>query len=189
MRLFELCGTSDDETAKTIAVILSFFDPKRIWSFLDYVFKMSSEERREKRDSVATCCYVLGKIGQTRTEKALSYLKVFLSEDHMLRSPVSSALSNLWVLDTKTTARTIMRNWILNNGENDDLQEAGVKSTLYLANNAPELVSSFLSKVAVMEKDRKVAARAAQELIESISVSGTINKARVAPRARKKPRS
>lgn len=170
-RLFELCGTSDEETAKTIAVILSFYNPKTVWGFLDYAFKLSSEERREKRDSVVTCCYVLGKIGQTNIKKALSYLRFFLLEDHMLRAPATSALSNLWVLDTRRTMRMIMRNWVLNREENDDLQEVGVKSSQYLAKEAPERISSFLRKVSLLGRERKKASRSADEIISESGIA------------------
>jgi len=185
-RLFELCGTSDDETAKTISVILTFYDSRRLWSFLDYVYKMPVNERREKRDSVATCCYVLGKIGQTRTERALDYLRKFLSEDHMLRSPVTAALSNLWVLDTKKTARIIWRKWILKGAENDDLQEVGVRSTEYLAKNAPENVSLFLLKVSSLGDKRRVAGRTAQEILQANGISRKNRMEKVTPKLRKK---
>lgn len=164
-RLFELCGTGDEETAKTMAVILSLYSPKLVWSFLDYVFGLSSEERREKRDSVASCCYVIGKMGQTNADKALNYLRLFLLEDHMLRTPVTSALSNLWVLDTRKTMKIVMRNWVLNREENDDLQEVGVKSCGYLARGAPERLSSFLKKVSSLGLERKSASRSADEII------------------------
>ena len=170
-RLFELCGTSDEEAAKSIAVILTLYSSKLVWNFLDYVSKLSSEERREKRDSVATCCYVLGKMGQTNTEKALNFLRQFLLEDHMLRGPVTTALSNLWVLDTGKTKTTVMRKWILSREDNDDLQEIGVKSTQYLADEAPEKVSSFLKKVSSLGRERRAASKSADEIISESGVS------------------
>ncbi len=188
-RLFELCGTSDDETAKTIAVILTFYDPKRLWSFLEYVSKLSVSERREKRDSVATCCYLLGKMGQTRIEKALNFLRQFLLDDHMLRGPVSAALSNLWVMSTAKTTRLVWNRWLLKSGESDDVQEVGVRSIQYLATHAPEKVSSFLMKVASLGGDQKVAARAASEILDEVGIS-SVGKAgdKIAPRLRKKAR-
>jgi hypothetical protein len=165
-RLLELCGTSDDETAKTIAVIFTLYDPRNIWRFLDYVHTLSAEERREKRDSVATSCYIIGKMGQSDTEKSLNYLRSFLADDHMLRGPVTLALSNLWVLETKKTSSVILKSWVLRGEDNDDLQEVGIKSSEFLAIKAPEMVASFLLKVASIA-DRKAAAKAAEELISN----------------------
>jgi hypothetical protein len=187
-RLFELCGKSDDETAKTIAVILTFYDSRRLWSFLEYVSKMPPDERREKRDSVATCCFILGKMGQSKTEKALGYLKKFLSDDHMLRGPVGAALSNLWVLDTKSTARIIWNQWVLGGDDNDDLQELGVKSSEYLAKNAPEAVAPFLLKVAGASEDRKTAARTAEEILEVTGIARPKKGEKITPKIRKKSR-
>jgi len=170
IRLFELCGTSDDETARTIAVILTLYDSRKIWSFLNYVHNLSEEERREKRDSVATACYVLGKIGHTKTEKSLDYLRRFLLDDHMLRAPVSAALSNLWVLATSTSCKVVMKKWILNNEDNDDLQEVGVRSSEYLAKNVPARISPFLRRVASLGAERKIASKAASELIEATEI-------------------
>jgi hypothetical protein len=188
-RLFELCGTSDDETAKTIAVIMTFYDPKRLWNFLDFVFKMPVEERKGRRDSVSTCCYVLGKIGQSRLETTLNYLRHFLVDDHMLRAPVSAALSNLWVLDTKKTARIILKQWVLKGAESDDLPEIGIRSSEYLAKNAPETISPFLLKVASLRDERKVAVRTAREILEEIGISSKGKKEeKVVPRMRKKTR-
>jgi hypothetical protein len=169
-RLFELCGTSDDETARTIAVILTLYDPRKVWGFLEYVFKMSPAERKEKRDSIATSCYVIGKIGQTRTEKALAYLRQFLLDDHMLRPQVMSALSNLWVLDTKRTSRIVMNNWVLNTEDNDDLEEIGVRSSRYLAENAPERVTPFLQKITKMNGERKLAESLAADILEESKI-------------------
>ena len=181
-RLFELCGTSDEETAKTIAVIMSFYSPRKIWSFLDYVFSLSAEERRGKRDAVGTVCYILGKIGQTSTERSLNYLRRFLLEDHMLRWQVTAAVSNLWVLDTKTTSKIILNKWVLRNEDNDDLTDVGIRSSEYLAKNAPERVSPFLHKIAAMSEERKSASKTARELIQLNDVSGR----KVASRLQKK---
>jgi hypothetical protein len=185
-RLFELCGTSDAETAKTIAVILTFYDPKRLWSFLEFVSRLSVADRREKRDSVATCCYLLGKIGQTRLEKSLDYLREFLASDHMLRGPVEAALSNLWVLNTKKTSDLVWNQWVIKAEENEDLQEIGVRSSEYLAKHAPERISSFLVKVASLDGSQKVAARTATQILEEIGISRRAEKA--TPRIRKKTR-
>jgi hypothetical protein len=182
-KLFELCGTSDDDTAKTIAVILTFYNQRKIWGFLDYAYNLSAEERRERRDSVGTICYILGKIGQTSTEKSLNYLRRFLLDDRMLRWQVTAALSNLWVLDTRTTSRIILSRWILRNEDNDDLTEVGVRSCEYLAKNAPERVSPFLHKVAAMTNERKTASRAARELIQMNELS---SKRKLAPKVQKK---
>jgi len=183
VRLLELCGTSDDETAKTIAVIFTLYEPRNVWRFLDYVHTLTSDERREKRDSVATSCYTIGKFGQSNVEKSLNYLRLFLADDHMLRAPVTLALSNLWVLDTRKTSRIIMRSWVLRGEDNDDLQEVGIKSSEFLASKAPEMVSRFLLKVASF-KDRKAAAKAAEELISNYP--RLTRERRVAPKIRKK---
>jgi len=188
-RLFELCGTSDDETAKTIAVIMTFYDPARLWNFLDFVYRMSAEERKGRRDSVATCCYLLGKIGQARTEKTLNHLRHFLLDDHMLRGAVTAALSNLWVLDTKKTARIILNQWILKGAESDDLPEVGIRAIEYLAKNSPSTASSFLLKVASLGDEHKIATRAAKEILEEIGISSKgKNVEKVVPRMRKKAR-
>jgi hypothetical protein len=187
VRLFELCDTSDDETGKTIAAIMTLYDPKKVWSFVDYVHDLSREERRRRRDSVATVCFIIGKIGQTRTEKALADLRQFLLDDHMLRVPVNSALSNLWVLDTRKTSTNIMKKWVLNNEDSDDLQEIGVKSSEYLAKNAPEKVTLFLRKVASLDDDCKVAAKTAKEVIEQSGIQiAKSNEQRIAPKVRRR---
>jgi hypothetical protein len=189
VRLFELCGTSDDETSKTIAVIMTFYDPRRLWNYLDFVFKTPIAERKGRRDSVATCCYLLGKIGQTRLEKTLNYLRRFLIDDHMLRGPISAALSNLWVLDTKKTARIILNQWILKGAESDDLPEVGIRSSEYLAKNAPDTITPFLLKVASLGDEQKIAIRAATEILEGIGVSSKEKNAeKVVPRMHKKTR-
>lgn len=188
-RLFELCGTSDAETAKTIAVILTFYDPKRLWSFLEFVSRLSVAEKKEKRDSVATCCYLLGKIGQTRLEKSLDYLRNFLVNDHMQRGPVEAALSNLWVLNSRKTADLIWNQWVMKAGENEDLQEIGIRSSEYLAKNAPDRISSFLGKVASLNSGQRVAARTATQILEEIGLPpGRKNGEKATPKIRKKAR-
>jgi hypothetical protein len=166
VNLFELCGTTDDEIAKTIAVIFTQYEPKNVWRFLDNVRTMSVQARREKRDSVATCCYIIGKMGQSNTAKSLSSLREFLLNDHMLRAPITQALSNIWVLDTKKTAAVVMKSWVLSSEDNDDLQEVGIRSCQYLAERAPEMVATFLFRVASLKK-RKAAMKAAEEMIAS----------------------
>ena len=103
-RLFEVCNANDDEASRTIAVIMSGYAPKNVWQFLDYVANLSSESRKQKRESVVTCCYIIGKIGQTDVKKSLSYLRQFLAEDPSIRDPALAALSNLWVLNPRTTS-------------------------------------------------------------------------------------
>jgi len=181
-RLYELCGTADEETAKTIAVIFTFYDPKRIWKFLTFVRNQEIEARRERRDSVATACYVIGKMGQSDTAKSLDYLKHFLSDDHMLRNPVLQAVSNLWVLDPKKTERIIMKSWILSAADEDDLQEIGVRSATFLAEQSPASIAFFLRKVSAL-KNRKVASKAAEELLETYVLQ---ERRRVAPKVQRK---
>jgi len=186
-QLFEFCGTSDDETSKTIAAIFTLYEPVNVWRFLDYVFRLSSGDRRQRRDSVATACYILGRMGQTNTKKAISHLRLFLSDDHMLRIPVMSALSNLWVLDARTTSSIVIKSWVLKDDDNDDLQEIGVKSTEYLASKQPKMVVAFLLKVAALSSQRKIAARTASELIENYVTSlGSNNRGKPTARIRKK---
>jgi hypothetical protein len=118
------------------------------------------------RDSVATCCYIIGKMGQADTKKALSILRVFLSEDHMLRLPVQSALSNLWVLDFRTTAANVLQSWIMRNEDSDDLEEIGVKSLEYLSSQNAKIASPFLTKVMNLSEVHRIAGRTARELAE-----------------------
>lgn len=169
IRLFEVCGTGDDETAKTIAVIFTFYDEREVWKFLKYVHDLDLETRREKRDSVATACFIVGKMGQSDVKKSLDYLRRFLSDDHMLQSPVTQALSNFWVISPRKTGRIILDSWISAN--NDDLQKVGVMSSEYLGERAPNEVSGFLLKVSTLD-GKKVAARAARELLETVKIRG-----------------
>ena len=137
-RLFQVCGTNDDEASRTIAVIMVGYEPKSVWQFLDYVANLESEARQQKRESVATCCYIIAKIGQTNVPKSLLYLRQFLAEDSTMREPVSAALSNLWVLNSRITSSVLFNTWILKNDRNDMLQEVSVSSCAYLASNDPE---------------------------------------------------
>jgi hypothetical protein len=172
MRLLEVCGTSDDETAKTIAVIFSLYDPKNTWKFLEYAAGLSAEERRRKRDSIATCCYIIGKMGQDNTSKALSLLRLFLSDDHMLRAPVLAALSNLWVLDTRKTATIVFDSWVMDDSENEDLQEIGIRSSEFLVSKEPRMILAFLKKVSALASQRKVASKISDELLEQYLPGG-----------------
>lgn len=165
-QLFEVCGTADDDTKRALSAIFTIHQPARVWKFLDYVTSLGPEERRQRRDSVATSCYIIGKMGQTNTKKALSALRLFLSEDHMLRLPVQSALSNLWVLDYRTTASVILKSWIAGREDNDDLEEIGVRSLDYVASQEPKRALPFLLKVSTLAEKHRIAARTARELIE-----------------------
>ena len=166
-QLFEVCGTGDDETKRALSAIFTIAQPAGVWKFLEYVAGLGPEERRQRRDSVATCCYIIGKMGQTNTKKALSMLRLFLSEDHMLRLPVQSALSNLWVLDYRNTAPIVLKAWAANRDDNDDLEEIGIRSVEYMASEDPKRALPFLLKVtSLSEKQHRIAARTARELIE-----------------------
>lgn len=162
--LFELCRTNDVEVSKTIAAIFPLYDPKSEWGFVDYVASLSSEERLHKWESVATVCYILGKIGNLNPRRAISDLRIFLSENRMLRSAVMAALSNIWVMNSRTTSDTIFKTWVLKSGGNEDLQEVAVKSCEYLASNEPSRVSSFLRKVSNLAR-KETASEVAKELI------------------------
>jgi hypothetical protein len=164
-RLLDVCGTSDDETAKTIAVIFSLYDPKNVWKMLELAASLPVDERKKKRDTVATCCYIIGKMGQDDTAKGLGLLKQFLRDDRSVRDPVLAALSNLWVMDPKTTSSVILDSWIMDEDGSKDLQELGVKSTEYLASKEPKLVMGFLKKASTLSENRKIAAKISNELI------------------------
>ena len=164
-RLLEVCGTSDDEVSRTIAVIFTLYDPRNVWKFLDYVSELSTEERRQKRDSIATCCYTLGKMGQSDIKKTIILLKRFLLEDRFLKDPVIAALSNMWVLDRKNTSSILYDSWILGNDQSEDLQEASLRSVEYLTKESPNLSIDFLEKVDSLGDERKMASGIAQELI------------------------
>jgi hypothetical protein len=169
--LFELGGTSDDEQSRMVATIVSNYDPRRVWRFVEYVYGIPPEVRRSRHDSIRTVCYLLGKMGQSNTRRALHLLRQFLSEDHALRAPVLASLSNLWVLDTRITSSALLRSWILNSEEDDDLQDVAVRSCEFLATEEPAGVSKFLLHVSKLE-DRKPASRlAAQILSERIPSS------------------
>ena len=186
-RLLELCGTTDDETSRTIAAIFSFYSPEKVWKFVEYAASLPPDQRKEKRDSMATIAYIIGKIGHSDLKKSLAVLKTLLSDDHMLRAPVSAALSNMWVLETTQTARDLFHNWIMEGEDNNDLQEVGVKSAEYLASQAPSSVAAVLKKVDSLGGERKPASRAAQELIAKyLKEGGRKNSSREANLQKKK---
>ena len=141
------------------------YEPKNVWQFLDNVANMKSEFRQQKSGSVLTCCYIIGKMGQTNVKKSLSYLRQFLVENPMMRDPVSAALSNLWVLNTRTTASILLNNWILKNDQNEALQEVGVSSCEYIASNDPKRVANFLLSVSALD-EQSIAARTAKQLMK-----------------------
>ena len=153
-KLLEICGTSDSEESKSMAVIFSIHSPENIRLFVDFALRLSPEERRLKRNSIATICYALGRTGKPEVSHSLSSLRVFLSSDHMLKAPVEAALSNLWVLDPRVISAIIFQKWILQNREqNDDLFAVGISSCKYLFENSPEGVLPFLKKVAKLSKE------------------------------------
>jgi hypothetical protein len=161
-RLFGVCGTEDDETARTIGVIMSGFDSDTVWQFLGYALKLERSERIEKASSIATICYVLGRMGQTNVKKTLSTLRQFLDENPDLEGPVSVALSNMWVLNPRKTSAELQSSWIL--GAPEALQEAAVASCEYLLKNDPSEVSEFLESV--KKSQEKGAAQRAKELVK-----------------------
>ena len=162
--LFELCGTNDSEISKTIAAIFSLYDAKNEWNFIDYILTLKSEERLHKWESVATVCYVLGKIGMENTKNAVANLKIFLSENHMLRTAAIAALSNLWVMNCRSAEKAIFDFWILKSGGNEELEEVAVKSCEYLAANRPEMVTAFLKKASRLTR-KEAASESAKEMI------------------------
>ncbi|MDG6908105.1 MAG: hypothetical protein JRN20_20235 [Nitrososphaerota archaeon] len=163
--LFELCGTSDDEQSKAISGILSMYDARRSWKFIDKVLHKPALERRSRRYSLRTVCYILGRIGQSDTRRAIRALRTFLSDDHMLREPVQAALSNLWVLDTKTTSSSLI-DWVNHSDDNDDLHEIAVRSCEYLARQEPGKVSKFLKSASKTGRSR-TAPKVSDNLIET----------------------
>lgn len=164
-RLFEVCCVGNEEVSKTIASIFTLYDPKHVWNLIDYAKKLPREERIAKKDCVATICYVLGKMGQSNTTRAISILRQFLCENHQLRTPISAALSNLWVLDSRATASALLHSWILNNHEEDEaLFEVSVISCEYIASQAPDRIVGFLRKVSSMV-EHPTSAKIAREFI------------------------
>ena len=88
-RLFEVCGTSDDEAARTIGVIFTIYEPRTVWKFIKYAAELTQEERILHRNSVATVSYILGKMGQSDVKMTLALLRIFLKENDSLRTPAS----------------------------------------------------------------------------------------------------
>lgn len=159
-RLFENCGTSDQELAKAVSGIFSMYDPAHISRFIDYVLKLPREIRREHRDSTSVVCYILGRMGQHNITRSLSALRIFLVDDHMLRAPVSASLGNLWIFDRRSTEKALLSNWILKGADNDDLQEVSVRSSEYLLSQDQTQVAPFLGRVQKLDGPRFQAARA-----------------------------
>jgi hypothetical protein len=169
-KLFENCGTNDPELAKSVSAVFSMYAPEHVWKFIEYVLKLPPEIRRERRDSSAVVCYILGRIGQYNTRRSISALRTLLMDDHMLRIPVGASLSNLWILDTRNTERALFDSWVLKGAENDDLQEIAVRSSEYLASQDPERISPFYKRIGRLDDKRYRAARlAASELAKSES--------------------
>jgi hypothetical protein len=130
---------------------MSGYDPKPVWHFLDHVANMQAELRQSKTGSLATCCYVMGRMGQTDVKKSLEYLRMFLTEDPTIRDSVYAALSNLWVLNPKRTASVLFETWIAGENQNEALQEIAISSCAYLASRDPKKVESFLQEVSSLE--------------------------------------
>ncbi len=186
-RLFQVCGTHDDEIARTIGVIMSGYDPSHIWAFLAYVMELSKTERHEMEHSIVTVCYVIAKMGQTNVRKSLSYLRVLLFENQNLRDATLLALSNLWVLSTGKTSEILYNTWIKRSDSNV-LQEVAVSSCKYLAKNDPAKPNRFLLKV-VSLKGKKAALRESRKLLHAYPpplTKGIIEKKRIKKRRVKK---
>lgn len=169
-RLFDSIGTNDPELAKAISGIFSMYDVEHVWRFVSYVKKLPAEIRRERRDSVAVVCYTLGRIGASKVEKSITTLRNLLVDDHMLRSAVAASLSNLWVLDTKKTEKTLFKFWILKASDNDDLQEISVRSSEYLLTKDKAFAKDFMKKLSALDERRFRAAKtAAREIFGEIT--------------------
>lgn len=176
-RLFETCGTNDDEVARTIGVIMAIYDPNHLWAFLDYVLALSRHSRLENERSVATVCYIIARMGQSNVRKSLSYLREFLSENQSLRDPVMVSLSNLWVLDTRKVSKLLFKSWILRN-DSKLVQEVAVRSCEYLAENAPAKVTRFLEEVISLPV-RSEATNSAKQLLVKYTDSKRVRKRRL----------
>ncbi len=164
-KLFENCGSNDPEIAKSVSGIFSMYDPVHVWKFVDYVLKLAPEIRRERRDSTAVVCYILGRIGHHDTKISLSALRTLLADDHMLRAPVIASISNLWILDRRTTERILFDSWILKGEDNNDLQEVAVRSVEYLLSQDPKQCEPFIRKIVRLADPKfRPARNAASEL-------------------------
>jgi hypothetical protein len=169
--LYTDCGTNDLELARSIANIFAMFDPAHVWKLVDYVARLPADRRREKRDSTVVVCLTIGKIGDSNPSKALHSLRLFLSDDHMLRQPVEASLSNIWIFDRRTTEKVLFESWVLNSQGNDDLQEIAVLSSAYLLDKEPEAIQPFLIKVMKLkDSDCNAAKNAAKNLAEQYDV-------------------
>ena len=173
--LYNDCGTNDLELARSVANIFSMFEPSHVWKFVDYVTKLPADKRREKRDSTLVVCLTIGRIGKSNTRKALHTLRLLLSDDHMLRQPVEASLSNLWIFDTRTTAKELFESWILKGLGNDDLQEIAVLSLAYLCSQEPKTVEPFLTKIMKLNNSNIIAAKdAAKNLASEYGIASEI---------------
>lgn len=205
--LFENCGTNDLDLAKSIANIFSMFEPTRIWRFVDYVTNLPQNARKQKRDSTLVAALVIGRVGKSDIKKSIRALRVLLSDDHMLRTPVEASLSNIWVFDPRTARKELFESWIINGEDNDDLQEIAVSSSEYLYQNDPQPVEEFLEKVlrtkeskqkpavnaaktlaAKYENGRRILKRYEKERINSSSPRSALSRSKVKNRVRKKKR-
>jgi hypothetical protein len=174
-RLYEVCGTDDDEAARTIGVIMSGYEPKGVWRFVDYASNLALDQRVSKPKSVATVCYVLARMGQTNLKKTLSLLKQFLLENSELKEQVSLALSNMWVLSPREISSLLFTDWILDSQGSQSLQEAAVGSCEYLASKDPKKVGDYLEKISNLEGS-KPAVKKARDLLRKYFKSPRKNK-------------
>ena len=141
---------------------MSGYDPKTVWQFVDYSSKLDVERRLQKTNSVATLCYILARMGQTNIKRTLSILKQFLSEIFNLTDPVSSALSNMWVLNPRETSSLLLASWTVDR-KSETVQEVAVESCRYLGSHEPARVTNFLERVS-RSNQKRVADRAGRLL-------------------------
>lgn len=175
-RLFEVCGTENDEAARTIGVIMSGYDSVHTWSFVDFVLSLSSRDRIESERSVVTVCYIIARMGQSNVRKSLSYLRELLYENQNLRDPVIISISNLWIQDTKRVSKTLLKSWILK-GDNYLLQDVAVRSCEYLAQNDPKKVAKFLASISKLEV-QETASKTARLIMKRYAISGKARKSK-----------
>lgn len=163
--LYENCGTSDYELAKSVANIFSMFQDPPIWKYANYVSKLEPEKRREHRDSTLVVCLTLGKIGKSDVTRAIKLLRIFLSDDHMLRAATQDALANLWIYDKRASAGELYDSYILKGEDNDDLQHVAVGSSDLLLSHDPKSVAPFMNRVlAITNPKLRTAVSVAREL-------------------------
>ncbi|MHB1909091.1 MAG: hypothetical protein ACYCQJ_09525 [Nitrososphaerales archaeon] len=194
--LYENCGTSDYELAKSVANIFSMFQDPPIWKYANYVSKLEPEKRREHRDSTLVVCLALGKIGKSDVKQAIKLLRIFLSDDHMLRGATQDALANLWIYNRKTSERALYDSYILKGEDNDDLQAVAVGSSELLLSHDPKSVAPFVNRVlAITNPKLKTAVSVARELHAKYGIPTRVSRARKSPKKpsrktkRKKPYS